>query len=250
MSEENGTQPSEDTEILKSLLDSKYPLLQTFREACPGTFKHAQSLMSMIEGIAIALDLNEEKMKVAAMYHDVGKMFNPKYFSENQLEKENPHADLHPSLSYHIITRHVSDSVIILLNDPNFPRDIIEIISQHHGATVLKYFADKDEEHSAEDYRYKTTKPTSVEAMVLMVCDRVEATSRSLAQSGKFDPRRVINESLQNLIDDGQFDEVTMKLGDLKRIKAALAKELEGSYQKRVDYDEAREEVKIGDDDD
>jgi len=243
MSEENvNTQEAEQS--LNFLLDSKYPLLQEFRDTCPGTFKHSQSLMSMIEGISIALDLDEDKMKIAALYHDVGKSFAPKYFSENQLENENPHDDIPPEVSYQILTRHVSDSVIILTNNPDFPREIIEIISQHHGTTVLKYFYDKAKKAKENDFRYKTTKPNSIESMVLMVCDAIEATSRALAQAGKFDPNKVINDTLQRLIDDGQLDDVTMKLGDLKKIKAALAKELEGVYQKRVDYDEAKEEEK------
>lgn len=235
-------------DIIKELLDSKYPLLQEFREKCPGTFKHSQSLSSMIEGVAMALDLDEHRMKAAALYHDVGKMFNPKYFTENQLEDENLHDNLDPKVSYEIITRHVSDSVIVLLNDPNFPRDIIEIISQHHGTTILKYFHTKSGEPE-EDYRYKTTRPKTIEAMVLMVCDHIEATSRSLVQAGKFSPKKVIKNTINGLIDDSQFDDVTMKLGDLKRIKQALAKELEGVYQKRVDYDEAegREEEEVDD---
>lgn len=242
MSEENAN--TQEAEVsLSFLLDSKYPLLQEFRDACPGTFKHSQSLMSMIEGVSLALDLPEDKMKVAALYHDVGKTFSPKYFSENQLENENPHDDLDSTMSYQIITRHVSDSVMVLLNNPDFPREIIEIISQHHGTTVLRYFCDKAKGKD-DDYRYKTTKPTTIESMVLMVCDAIEAMSRALAQAGKFDPNKVINETLQRLIDDGQLDDVTMKLGDLKKIKSALAKELEGVYQKRVDYDEASEEGK------
>ena len=224
------------------LLDPKYPLLQQFRDTCPGTFKHSQSLMSMIEGVCLALDLEEDKMKVAALYHDVGKSFNPKYFSENQLENENPHDDLSPEMSYHIITRHTSDSVMVLVNNPDFPREIIQIISQHHGTTVLKYFFDKAKDAKEENFRYKTTRPSSIESMVLMVCDAIEAMSRALAQAGKFDPNKVINETIQRLIDDGQLDDVTMKLGDLKKIKHALARELEGVYQKRVDYDEAAEE--------
>jgi len=233
---------------LSLLLDSKYPLLQEFREACPGTFKHAQSLMAMVEGVSLALDLDDDRMKVAALYHDVGKSLNPKYFSENQLENENPHDDLAPEISYHILTRHVSDSVMILINNPDFPREIIEIISQHHGTTVLRYFFDKAKKAKEGDFRYKSTKPTSIQSMVLMVCDAIEATSRALAQAGKFDPNKVINETLQRLIDDGQLDDVTMKLGDLKKIKHALAKELEGVYQKRVDYDEASEEAEEDDD--
>lgn len=222
------------------LLDSKYPLLQEFREKAPGTFKHSQSLMSMIEGVSLSLELDVDKMKVAALYHDVGKSYAPKYFSENQLEDENIHEAMTPDMSYQVITRHVSDSVMILVNNPDFPRDVIEIISQHHGTTVLRYFCDKAKGDAA-DYRYKTTKPTTIESMVLMVCDSIEAMSRALAQAGKFDPNKVINESIQRLIDDGQLDEVTMKLGDLKKIKHALAKELEGVYQKRVDYEEVEE---------
>jgi len=232
----------EPNHSLSFLLDSKYSLLQEFRDACPGTFKHCQSLMSMIEGVALSLELDVTKMKAAALYHDVGKIFNPKYFSENQLENENPHDNLEPAISYQILTRHVSDSVMILINNPDFPREIIEIISQHHGTTILRYFFDKAKKAKEESYRYKTTRPTSIESMVLMVCDSVEAMARALAQAGKFDPNRVINETLQKLIDGGQLDDVTMKLGDLKKIKSALAKELEGMYQKRVDYDEAKEE--------
>lgn len=237
----NNTNNAEAEPSLSFLLDSKYPLLQEFRGACPGTFKHSQSLMSMIEGVSLGLDLDDDKMKIAALYHDVGKMFNPKYFSENQLENENPHDGIGPEVSYQILTRHVSDSVMVLLNNPDFPREIIEIISQHHGTTVLRYFCDKAKGKD-DDFRYKSTKPTSIESMVLMVCDSIEAMSKALAQAGKFDPNKVINETLQRLIDDGQLDDVTMKLGDLKKIKAALAKELEGVYQKRVDYDEANEE--------
>jgi len=241
------TNATEVEQSFSFLLDSKYPLLQEFRDKCPGTFKHSQSLMSMIEGISLSLDLDVDRMKVAALYHDVGKMFSPKHFSENQLEDENIHDDLAPEVSYQIITRHVSDSVMVLLNNPNFPREIIEIISQHHGTTILKYFFDKSKSTKDEDYRYKTTKPTCIESMVLMVCDAVEATSRALAQAGKFDPNKVINETLQRLVDDGQLDEVTMKLGDLKKIKHALAKELEGVYQKRVDYEDLPEEMEEDD---
>lgn len=236
--------PIEVEQSLNFLLDSKYPLLQEFRDTCPGTFKHSQSLMSMIEGVSLALDLDEDVMKVAALYHDIGKTLAPKYFSENQLEDENPHDNLDPIMSYHVITRHVSDSVMILVNNPDFPREIIKIISQHHGTTILKYFFDKSKSKNEADFRYKTTKPNSIESMVLMVCDGIEATSRALAQSGKFDPSKVIDDTIQRLIDDGQLDEVTMKLGDLKKIKHALAKELEGVYQKRVDYDEVSEEEK------
>jgi putative nucleotidyltransferase with HDIG domain len=245
MADENGSTVSneeESKEGLQQLLDSTYPLLQRFRDACPGTYKHSQNLASMIEGIALALNLEVTKLKVAAQYHDVGKMFSPKYFTENQVDDENPHENMKPSVSYQIITRHVSDSVAILINDPKFPRDIIEIISQHHGNSVLKYFFSKSGSDVEDNFRYKTAKPTCIESAVLMICDHIEATSRSLVQANKFDPSSVIETTINGLIDDGQLDDVIMRLGDLKKIKEALAKELEGTYQKRVDYDKAKEE--------
>jgi putative nucleotidyltransferase with HDIG domain len=237
----NGIEEKESKEELQQLLDSTYPLLQKFREACPGTYKHSQNLAAMVEGIALSLGLDVTKLKVAAQYHDVGKMCNPKYFSENQLEDECPHSGLSPLISYNIITKHVSDSAMLLINDHNFPRDIIEIISQHHGQSVLRYFFDKSGSAVEDMFRYKTPKPTCVESAVLMISDHIEAKSRSLIQANKFDPSVVIENTISELIDDGQLDEVYMKLGDLKKIKEALAKELEGTYQKRVDYDKAKE---------
>lgn len=235
----NGKEDKVETGELKPLLDSSYPLLQRFREVCPGTFKHSQSLSAMIENISLSLDLDTDYMKVAAMYHDIGKMFNPKYFTENQLDEENPHDKLDPIMSYNIITRHVSDSVAILINDVNFPRRLVEIISQHHGKSLLKYFSNKfgKEVYMEDAFRYKTCKPKSLDSAILMICDRVEATSRSMIQSGKFDASKIIDGTIGDLIDDGQLDDVVMRLGDLKKIKEALAKDLEGTYQKRVDYD-------------
>lgn len=230
--------------IYTLLLDSSYPLLKRFREECPGTYKHSQSLASMVEGMSLDLELDVKCMKVAALYHDIGKSFNPKFFSENQLEDEDIHAELDPFISYNIITRHVSDSVIILLNDPNFPREIIEIISQHHGNMIQQYFLHKSDEKDENKFRYKCSRPNSIQSAILMICDQIDAKSKSLIQANKFDPKEVIDGTISHLIDDGQLDNVVMRLGDLKKIKIALAKELEGIYQKRVDYDESTKENK------
>lgn len=228
----------EKKEDLSFLLDTSYPLLQKFRELAPGTYKHSQALESMIEGVALELGLDVTFMRVAAMYHDVGKMHNPKYFTENQLEDEDLHKDLDPWISTQIIRSHVADTVNILINDKHFPRELIEIISQHHGTSVIQYFFNKSKEEDSLRFRYKGTKPTCVESAVLIITDHIEATTRSLSQSGKLDPKEVIDSSIQNLLDDGQLDAVVIRLGDLKKIKIALAKELEGIYQKRVDYSE------------
>jgi putative nucleotidyltransferase with HDIG domain len=189
-------------------------------------------------------------MKVAAQYHDIGKINNPRYFTENQLDDESPHDKLDPYMSYQIISRHVADGVTMLLNNPDFPRRLIEIISQHHGTSIVKYFFTKSGSDIEDVYRYKCTKPQCVEAAALMLADHIEAKSRSLIQAGKFDSSNVVDDTVNELLDDGQLDEVYMKLGDLKKIKEALIKELEGSYQKRIDYDKAKEEVEEKSEDD
>jgi len=227
---------------LSILLDSTYPLLQKFREACPGSYKHSQTVSNMMEGVSITLGLDVPFMKVVGLYHDIGKMNNPKYFTENQLDDDNPHDKLDPWVSFQIISRHVSDGLNILLNDSNFPRDLIEIMSQHHGDGVVNYFFEKSKTDVEDAFRYKCYKPKCVESAVLMITDHIEATSRSRFQAGKFDPMEVIEGTINGLIADGQLDDVYMRLGDLKRVKEALAKELEGSYQKRVDYDTAKDE--------
>jgi len=242
--EEAPIESGEVENLYDKLLDSSYPLLQQFREVCPGTYKHAQAVMAMVETISLALELDVLKMKVAALYHDIGKMFNPKLFTENQRENENPHDDLDPEISYQYITRHVSDTALILLADANFPRELIEIATQHHGTNVVKYFFVKSGSDDRDAYRYKSQQPSCVESAVLMIADHVEATSRSISQQDgvKLNPLEIIENTINGLVDDGQLDSVYMRLGDLKKIKEALAKELEGIYQKRVDYGEAEKE--------
>jgi hypothetical protein len=230
--------------VLNFLLESSYPLLQKFREGCPGTFKHSQALSAMVEGVAISLDLDVSFMKVAAQYHDVGKMFNPKYFTENQLEDENPHEKLDPRISFQIISRHISDTALILLNDGHFPVEIIRIATEHHGTNIMRYFFKKSGSDIEDHFRYKGEKPKCVESAVLMICDSIEARSRSEIQAGKgkLDPTFIIEDTINSLLSDGQLDDVVMRLGDLQKIKDALAKELEGTFQKRVDYKKADEE--------
>lgn len=224
---------------LSSLLDPQSRLLALFKDTCPGSFKHSQALVTMVESVGSSLGLNVPFMKVCALYHDVGKLFNPKYFSENQSEGENIHDSLAPEISYQIITRHVSDGALILLNNREFSRDIIDVVTQHHGTTIVKYFFDKSQTTDSSVFRYRASKPQSLEAAILMMCDVTEAKSRSISQSQpeNLDPNLIINSTIDHLLDDGQFDDVYLRLGDLKVIKEILIKELDCIYQKRVDYD-------------
>jgi hypothetical protein len=228
---------------LSKFLDPDHPLLKEFRTKCPGTFKHSQIVASMVEGVCLALELDVTKMKVASTYHDIGKMFHPEYYTENQLEGENPHDKLEPYMSFLIISRHVSDTALVLLQW-DFPRELIRLICQHHGTGVVQYFFDKSKSELEDRYRYNGEKPKTIESMVLMICDHLEAKSRSMIQhdKDKFDPSSLINETWEHLESDRQIADVFMKLGDVATLKEALAKELGAMYQKRVDYKKAKEE--------
>uniref|UniRef100_A0A6M3ILV5 Putative HD domain-containing protein n=1 Tax=viral metagenome TaxID=1070528 RepID=A0A6M3ILV5_9ZZZZ len=224
---------------LKKFLDSTFYLLESFREKAPGTFKHCQNVANICESIAVELSLDIDTMRCSSMYHDIGKIYFPEYFSENQDDK-NPHDDLDPFVSYHIITRHVSDSVMILLQVEDIPRNIIEIISQHHGNTVLQYFYEKSGSKLDDKWRYKSKQPESTESAILMIVDTVEATARSLFNAGQLSDsdsrKKVIRSTIERLVDDNQLDNMT--IGVLKVVKNVLIKELDTIYHKREVYTE------------
>jgi putative nucleotidyltransferase with HDIG domain len=223
----------------KKYLDPSFSLLEKYREIAPGSYKHSQNVASICESIAIELDLDVELMRCCGVYHDIGKMNYPLNFSENQASKTNIHDDVEPNVSYHLITRHVADGVLILLQN-DFPLEIIKIISEHHGDTLLRQFHKKDAESPEDLFRYKGKKPTSMESIVLMIVDSVEATSRAMIIQRKDDEengefiKRVIRLTIERLDDDDQLDQILH--GAIKQIKRILSKELESIYHKRVTY--------------
>ena len=231
----------EDIRVVDNPLDHHYPLWVSLREIAPGTHKHTQSLMNIVDNVSSAVGCDSDTLKIAAMYHDIGKMWNPMAFTENQSE-DNIHDELDPYLSYQILTRHVSDTVAILVAH-NFPIEVIQIASQHHGKTLNGVYekAKKDDKNiNLDDFRYKTEKPASLEALILMLCDQIEATSRSvyITQQKDVDPATFVSSVFQKLMMDGQFDEVAIKLGLISTIQRALAGDIASNFQKRVKYEE------------
>jgi putative nucleotidyltransferase with HDIG domain len=220
-------------------LDSDYPLLSALKEGAPGTYKHSQNLADICMSVAAELDLDKDLVRCAALYHDIGKIFNPEWFTENQDEKD-PHEDADPELSYQVITRHISDSVLILTQH-DFPSEVTKIVSCHHGNSVLLYFWKKNGKNGEKDsYRYKSLVPQDVHANILMVCDRVEAAAKSLFTSGKLKTAKsredLIEEMFSDLMEDGQLDNLTFGVGRV--IKKVLQQELRALYHDRVDYDD------------
>lgn len=224
----------------KDLLDSKFPLLERFRELAPGSHRHSQNVSSLCEAVAIELELNTDLMKCAGMYHDIGKIVAPEIFSENQNGK-NIHDDIgDPLISYQLITRHVGDSILQLLQIPNFDGKLklMDVVSQHHGNTVLRFFYNKSKSKVEDHYRYKCVPPQTIEAAVLMICDSVEATSRALDSADELetteDRRTVVNTTVERLMNDLQLEDITV--GQIRVIKNVLKRELENIYHKRERY--------------
>ena len=236
---------------LKKFLDTSFAPLEKFRDEAPGTYKHCQNVAGMCEAISNALNMDSDLIICAALYHDIGKMAYPLAFSENQNGSGNIHNEIDPLLSYHIITRHVGDGVNILLDIKDMPREVIEIVSQHHGSTVLRMFMNKAKSTNVSEWRYKCRPPQTTEAAILMIADSVEATARSYYGNGKLNTdeerKDLVSSTIERLIDDGQLDE--MKIGIVKVIKRILNKELGNMFHKREVYPDDEDSLKIKDED-
>ena len=230
----------------KDVLDSNYPLMLRLREACPGTFSHSKNVADILETIGTELGLDSRKLKIAGYYHDIGKIFCAKAFSENQGETDNVHDALEPWVSYNLITAHVANTIQILYNEPEIEPEIVEWCSQHHGTTVVLYFFMKSKSEDADAYRYRTKAPQSLEAALLMLCDHLEARMRSERKSGKLttkkDVEALVDVVFDSLMDDDQFDDVSIpRLKIIRRLKQLLKTELFTKFEdhKRVDYSKA-----------
>jgi putative nucleotidyltransferase with HDIG domain len=231
---------------LKSLLDAKYPFLERFREKAPGTFQHCQNVADLCEAVALELGLNTDVARVIGMYHDAGKITFPEAFYENQNDQDNIHDKIDPLISFHIISKHVADSALILVQLPEFPPELIAPVVQHHGTTVLKSLFLKSGFKTDNAFRYKnSTPPQSLEAIVLMICDSTEATLRSIEHAdGKVNIEEVVYNTIDRFEQDGQIDE--LRIGHSKKIKHALITKLKARYHNRsmADYEELEEDKK------
>jgi putative nucleotidyltransferase with HDIG domain len=232
---------------LKALLDAKYPFLERFRERAAGTFQHCQNVADLCEAVALELGLNTDVARILGMYHDAGKITFPKAFYENQ-NGTNIHDELDPLISFQIISKHVADTALILIQLQDFPKELIPPITQHHGTTVLKSLFKKSHHKNDSDFRYKNTSPPeSLEAIMLMICDSVDATLRSIEHSGdKIDIDKIVYDTIERYELDGQIDE--LKIGHSKKIKHALITTLKAKYHSRSneDYQDEEDDKTIG----
>jgi putative nucleotidyltransferase with HDIG domain len=240
---------------LLELSDPSHPLLQELVRRAPGTYNHSIAVASIAEAAAESIDANGLLVRVGAYFHDIGKMLKPQYFIENiQAGTESRHENLAPAMSTLIIIGHVKDG-IDLAEEHNLPRPLIDFIEQHHGTTLVEYFfheatklceGNPDHKTDAEEasFRYSGPKPQTREAGVLMLADAVEGASRTLTDPT---PKRietlVHNITIKRLL-DGQFDECSLKLSEIRTVEATLVKSLIGIYHGRIRYPGADESVR------
>ncbi|KXG75876.1 HD family phosphohydrolase [Thermotalea metallivorans] len=226
---------------LLELSNPNHPILKKLLLEAPGTYHHSVIVGNLSEAAADAIGANGLFARVSAYYHDIGKLKRPYFFKENQLTHENPHEKLTASLSTLIITSHVKDGIEIA-RAHKIPKEIVDIIEQHHGTTLVKYFYHKalnnDENNPIEEanYRYDGIKPQSKEAAIVMLADSVEAAVRSMPEHSSDKISKLIDKIIEDKLKDGQLDECDLTLKDLEKISHAFRRVLAGIFHERIEY--------------
>jgi cyclic-di-AMP phosphodiesterase PgpH len=227
------------------LSDANHPLLRQLVQRAPGTYNHSINVASLAESAAEAIGANGLVCRVGAYFHDIGKMRKPEYFVENQSAEENKHNNLVPTMSTLVIIAHVKDGVE-MARQHYLPGAVLDIIQQHHGTTLVEYFfhqATRRSEESGDpaevpesDFRYPGPRPQTPEAAVVMLADAVESASRSLRDPTPARLEGLVHTISKKKLDDGQFDECSITLQQLRIIEDSLVKSLNAMYHARVKY--------------
>lgn len=238
---------------LLELASLDHPLLKDLITQSPGTYHHSWIIGNLVETAAEGINANSLLARVSALYHDIGKMKKPQYFFENQKGNKNPHDKLAPSLSALILIGHVKDG-IELAKEYNLGKAITDIIPQHHGTRLIRFFYQKakDQEdpevHSVneKDFRYPGPKPQTKEAGLVMLADAVEAASRTIQDPTPARIQTVVKKIIGEIFLDGQLDECELTLKDLNEIANSFNRILNGIFHSRIDYPDADKDEKSG----
>lgn len=227
---------------LLELSNPNSPLLKKLLMEAPGTYHHSMLVANLAEMAAEEVGANPVIARIGAYYHDVGKTERPYFFAENQLGIENPHNNITPNLSALIIISHVKDG-LDLAKKHNIPLIIQDIIAQHHGTTLVKYFyytmknnSDNPDDIKEEDFRYPGPIPKTKEAGIVMLADSVEAAVRSIKDTNIDKIKEMINNIISGKVQEGQLNECDLTLKDIEKIKKCFLKALSGIYHHRIEY--------------
>lgn len=252
---------------LLELTDYNHPLLRQMQIEAPGTYHHSLVVALLAENAANAIGANGLLARVCALFHDIGKIKKPEYFTENQRERANPHDENNPSLSALIIKAHVKDGIDLAVKH-KLPRAVIDVIGQHHGTSLIQYFfrraineqrgkaqttpqtptgetrapfVSPSERVCESTYRYDGPRPQFKESAIVHLADGVEAASRSLRKVTPQHLQELIDQIFRDRIEDGQLDEAPITFEDLTKIKSSFAFTLLNMLHGRVGYAEAAE---------
>src|SRR5690554_4190607 len=226
---------------LLELSDTNTKLLKELSNKAPGTFHHSLNVANLAEASANEIGANAMLVRVGALYHDIGKMMNPTYFTENQSTGINPHDELSSKESAKVIIDHVINGIEIAKKN-NLPDRVIDFIRTHHGTSLVYYFYMKEKEIDdsidKNQFKYPGPKPFSKETAILMMCDSVEAASKSLKEptSSKIDAfvENIINKQMV----DEQFLNANITFKEIQSIKKVLKHKLANIYHLRIEYPE------------
>ena len=227
---------------LLELSDTNSRLLKELSNKAPGTFNHSLQVANLAEAAANEVGANAMLVRVGALYHDVGKMLNPTYFTENQTTNINPHDDLSPEESARIIVKHVIEG-IELARKFNIPDRGIDFIRTHHGTTLVYYFYKKAQEAaegtvSDKPFRYPGPIPFSKETAILMMADSVEAASKSLVNPTFTIIDEFVDRIVGTQMQAGQFLNANITFKEIETVKKVLKHRLTNIYHLRVEYPE------------
>ncbi|MDI6902006.1 MAG: HDIG domain-containing protein [Anaerosomatales bacterium] len=218
-----------------------HPLLRRLMTEAPGTYNHSVMTGNLAETAAEAIGANPLLARVGSYFHDVGKLRRPAFFVENQAGGVNPHDTTSPTLSALIITAHVREG-LELAKEYRLPREITDIIIEHHGTSMVSYFYNKAAESGGavheRDFRYSGRRPSSPEAALIMLADSVEAAVRAL---GKPTPQHIedtVRKIVKGKIEDHQLDDAHLTLADIERIVQVYTRMLASVYHPRIEYPE------------
>ena len=228
---------------LMELSNPNQPLLKKMILEAPGTYHHSIVVGNLSETAAEEIGGNGLLARVGAIYHDIGKIKRPYFFTENQEAYKNIHDDMEPSLSALVIASHVKEG-IELAKKNKLPKDIIDIIAQHHGTNLITYFFHRalKENGSANDavaeenYRYSGPKPQTKEAGIILLADSLEAATRSLNNPTATRIKTLAKEIIQKNLENGQLEECDLTLKDLDKIGDSFSRILTGMFHSRVEY--------------
>lgn len=226
---------------LVELSSPNQPLLRELMTRAPGTYNHSVMTANLAEAAAHAIGANPLLARVGSYYHDIGKIKRPIFFAENQVGIKNPHDETNPSLSKLIISSHVRDGIEIARKH-GLPEEIIDIIAEHHGTSLIypiykKAVEQKGNENVEENaFRYPYKKPSTKEAAIVMLADSVEAASRTIYKKTPERIEKMIKEIIKQKLDDHQLEEAPITLSDLKKIERAFTNVLSGLYHERIEY--------------